>query len=89
MLDWYRLNVCDDNPRSAWHTIHRNGALALSACSTAEDYEIVTNAMQVAAILVQTLPTWAINPPTGHTVEFNGRRVTLWCAGVAIDTKEI
>jgi len=53
LLDWYRANVCDDNARSAWHTIHRNGPLALTACETDSDYAIVADAMVVAAELVK------------------------------------
>lgn len=57
LLEWYRVNHCDDNPRSAWHTLHRNGPLALTACSTPQDFDTVANAMSVAAALCP--PHWA------------------------------
>lgn len=84
LLNWYRTNVCDDNARSAWHTIHRNGPLALTACETNDDYAVVAGAMEIASILVQQLGTL----PPGD-VTFNGPHLTVWNNGRAIFTKEI
>lgn len=84
LLDWYRTNVCDDNARSAWHTINVNGPLALSACVTDDDFAIVAGAMEIASILVQQLGTL----PPGD-VTFNGPQVTVWNGGRAIYTKDI
>lgn len=78
LLDWYRINVCDDNPRSAWHTLNRNGPLALTACSTPDDAAIVANAMDVARALVSPLIDGL---PPGYTVTFNNQRAAVWHNG--------
>ena len=72
LLDWYRENICDDNPVSAWHTLNRSGPMALTACVTPEDFAIVADAMVVAAELVKEL-----NIPPGREVDhfINGRMV--------------
>lgn len=85
LLDWYRANVCDTDVRMAWHTVYRNGALALSACSTDEDFRIVAQAMQIAGVMIQSLPEWARSPD----VEFIGNRVTLYANGKPIKSTEI
>jgi hypothetical protein len=85
LLDWYRANVCDDNPRSAWHTLNRNGPLAFTACVTDDDYAVVAGAMGIAAILAQQLG----HIPSGDVV-FNGPRITVLDGyGRIIYTKEI
>lgn len=84
LLNWYRANHCDDNPRSAWHTLHHNGPLALTACTTNEDYATVAGAMEIAAILVRQLG----HIPPGD-VTFNGSHMTVWNGGRAIYSKEI
>jgi len=84
LLDWYRANVCDDNARSAWHTLNVNGPLALTACVTDDDYACVAGAMEIASILVQQLG----HIPPGD-VQFNGPHMTVWNGGRVIYTKEI
>lgn len=73
LLDWYRINVCDDNPISAWHTIHRSGPAALSACTTPQDFAIVADAMVVAAELIKELHI----PPGREVDHFNNGRMVL------------
>lgn len=53
LLDWYRTNVCDIEPRSAHITLNRAAAQALTACSTPADYDTVATALAVAAELVK------------------------------------
>jgi hypothetical protein len=73
LLDWYRTNLCDDNPVSAWHTLNRSGPAALTACVTPQDFAIVADAMVVAAELVKEL-----NIPPGREVDhFINRRMVL------------
>lgn len=70
LLDWYRKHLCDDNPRSAWHTLHRNGPIALTACRTTQDFELMASVMDIAAILCP--PEWV-----NRDVSFNGGIVTI------------
>lgn len=61
LLDWYRRNVCDTDPRSAHITLNRAGRLALTACRTPADYETVATAMAVAVELVKGIIFYNIN----------------------------
>lgn len=90
LLDWYRAHICDDNPRSAWHTLHRNGPLALTACTTPEDFAIVADAMLVAGALVQELrDPLLIDPPPGYTVHFINQRASVLYQGALLYTVDI
>jgi hypothetical protein len=60
LLDWYRTNVCDTEPRSAHITLNRAAAQALTACATPADYDTVATALAVAVELVKEMAIYNI-----------------------------